>query len=116
MHKTKTQYFFFLESVLSLNSVCKLCGWWPGWLMMPSVSLFFHLLHVLPFGTTFVSLSPFLPVPHLFTVLIQAKAGAADELDIVLVPQTGLCQQIPHPTLLILSFLCAFHLPILNDI
>lgn len=117
MHKTRTQYsFFFMESVLSLNSIYKLCRRWPGWLMVPSVSLFFHLLHMLPFGTTFVPLPPLLPVPHLFTVFIQAKAGAAHQLDVVLVPQPGLCQQIPHPALLILSFLSAFHLPVLNDV
>lgn len=106
---------FFLN-VISLNSIYKLCGWWPGWVMVSSVSLFFHLLHMFPFGTTFVPLPPLLPVPHLFTVLIQAKAGAADKLDVVLVPQPGLCQQIPDPALLILSFLSDFHLPILNDI
>lgn len=117
MHKTRTQYFFFfMKNVLSLNIIYKLCRWWPGWLMVPSVSLFFHVLHMLPFGTAFVPLPPFLPVPHLFTVLIQAKTGAADELDVVLVPEPGLRQQIPHPTLLVLSFLSAFHLPVLDDI
>lgn len=105
-----------MENVLSLNSIYKLRRQWPGWLMVPSVSLFFHLLHMLPLGTTFVPLPSLLPVPHLFTVFIQAKAGAADKLDVVLVPQPGLCQQIPNPALLILSFLSAFHLPILNDV
>lgn len=105
-----------MENVLSLNSIYKLRRWWPGWLVVPSVSLFFHLLHMLPLGTTFVPLPPLLPVPHLFTVLIQAKAGAADQLDVVLVPQPGLRQQIPHPALLVLSLLGALHLSILDDV
>lgn len=57
---------------------------------MPAVPFLLDLLDVFPLGSSFVPLTLLFPVPHLLTVLIQAEAGAAEKLDVILVPQPGL--------------------------
>lgn len=60
--------------------------------VMSSVSFLLYFLHVLPFRAALVALSPLLPVPHLFAVLVQAKVWAAKDLDVVFVSQPWLSQ------------------------
>lgn len=54
---------------------------------MSSISFLLHFLHVLPLRAALVSLSPLLPVPHLFAVLVEAEVWAAKDLDVVFVSQ-----------------------------
>lgn len=54
---------------------------------MSSIPFLLHFLHVLPLWAALVSLSPLLPVPHLFAVLVEAEVWAAKDLDIVFVSQ-----------------------------
>lgn len=83
---------------------------------MSSIPFLLHFLHVLPLRAALVSLSSLLPVPHLFAVLVEAEVRAAEDLDVVFVPQPGLSQQILDLPLLVLCPLGIFHLFVLNDI
>lgn len=85
--------------------------------VMPAVAFLLHFLDVLPFGAPFVALTLLLPVPHLLAVLVQAEAGAAEELDVVLVPEPRLRQQgVPRPAFFVLRLLSTLHLPALDDV
>lgn len=112
--------FSLANMVLSLNKTRGLRGLesrvLAGRLVVPPVPLLLELLDVFPLGPPSVPLPLLFPVPHLFTVLIQAEAGAAEQLDVVLVPEPRLCQQVPRPALLVLRFLRALHLPALDDV
>lgn len=106
----KRIFFFKLNRKLRGHSSRKLIP------VMSSVSFLLHFLHVLPLWAALVSLSPLLPVPHLFAVLVEAEIWAAKDLDVVFVSQPWLSQQILDLPFLVLCPLGIFHLFILNDI
>lgn len=83
---------------------------------MPPVPFLLNLLHMFPFWTAFVTLPFLFPVPHLLTVLVQAEAGTAKQLEIIFVSQPGLGLEISRPAGLFLRSVTVLHLPVLNDV
>lgn len=83
---------------------------------MPPVPFLLNLLNMLPFWTSFVTLPFLFPVPHLLTVLVQAEAGTAEQLEIIFVSQPGLGLEISRPAWFFFRSVTVLHLSVLDDV